>query len=154
MTDSKKETVMKMKHLKQLSDEQFRRVVGVKRETFKVMLSALEKAQKIKKSKGGRPNKLSLTNMLLMALEYLREYRTYAAIGASYGLSESNAYQSIRWVENVLIQCKEFRLPGKKVLMESDNEFEVVLIDASESPIERPKKNNANFILEKRKDIQ
>ena len=91
--------------------------------------------------------------MLLMALEYLREYRTYAAIGASYGLSESNAYQSIRWVENVLIQCNEFKLPGKKALTKSDNEFEVILIDVAESPIERPKKNNGNFILEKRKDI-
>lgn len=145
---------MKMKHLKQLSDEQFRRVVGVKRETFKVMLNALEKAQKIKKAKGGRPNKLSLANMLLMALEYLREYRTYAAIGVSYGLSENNAYQSIRWVESILIQCNEFKLPGKKVLARTDHEFEVVLIDASESPIERPKKNNANFIQEKRNDIQ
>ena len=122
---------MKIIHLKNLSDEQFRRVVGVKRNTFSLMYNALQKAHKIKKSKGGRPNKLSLENMLLMALEYLREYRTYAAIGASYGLSESNSYQSIRWVENTLIQCNEFKLPGKKVLMQSDNKIEVVLIDAS-----------------------
>jgi hypothetical protein len=31
-------------------------------------------------------------------------------------------------------------LPGKKTLLKSDVEFEVVLIDAAESPIERPKK--------------
>ncbi len=144
---------MKIDHLKKLSDEQFRRVVGVKRNTFVLMSYTLHNAHIIKKAKGGRPNKLSLDTMLLMALEYLREYRTYAAIGASYGLSESNAYQSIRWVENVLIQCNEFKLPGKKALTKSDNEFEVILIDVAESPIERPKKNNGNFILEKRKDI-
>jgi hypothetical protein len=145
---------MKIDHLKKVSDEHFRRVVGVKRNTFEVMLNALQRAHTIKKSKGGRPNKLSLANMLLMALEYLREYRTYASIGVSYGLSESNAYQSIRWVENVLIQCSEFKLPGKKALLQSDNEFEVILIDVSETPIERPKKNNGDFILEKRKGIQ
>jgi len=42
--------------------------------------------------------------MLLMALEYLREYRTYFHIGQSYGLSESNAYQTIKWVEDTLIK--------------------------------------------------
>ena len=145
---------MKIDNLKKISDEQFRRIIGVKRKTFDLMLHELEKAQTIKKAKGGRPNKLSLGNMLLMALEYLREYRTYASIGLSYGLSESNAYQSIRWIENVLIQCNEFKLPGKKALLRNDNEFEVILIDTSESPIERPKKNNVNFIPEKRKDIQ
>ena len=119
-----------------------------------LMHSALQNAHIIKKAKGGRPNKLDLESRLLMALEYLREYRTYAAIGASYGLSESNAYQTIRWVENVLIQCNEFKLPGKKALLQSDNEFEVILIDVAESPIERPKKNSANFTLEKRNGIQ
>lgn len=145
---------MKIDHLKKVSDEQFRRVVGVKRKTFDLMHSALQNAHIIKKAKGGRPNKLDLESRLLMALEYLREYRTYAAIGASYGLSESNAYQTIRWVENVLIQCNEFKLPGKKALLQSDNEFEVILIDVAESPIERPKKNSANFTLEKRNGIQ
>ena len=145
---------MKIDHLKKLTDGQFRRVVGVKRKTFLLMSDKLHSAHKIKKAKGGRPNKLSLENMLLMTLEYLREYRTYAAIGVSYGLSESNTYHAIRWVENTLIQCDEFKLPGKKVLMQNDDEIEVVLIDVAESPIERPKKNNVNFILEKRKDIQ
>lgn len=143
---------MKIEHLKKVSDEQFRRVVGIKRKTFDLMLSKLENAEKIKKKKGGRPNKVSLGNRLLMALEYLREYRTYAAIGVSYGLNESNTYQSIRWVENVLIQCDEFKLPGKKALLRTENEFEVVLIDVTESPIERPKKNNAYSIPGKRKD--
>jgi hypothetical protein len=145
---------MKANNLKTISDGQFRRIIGVKRKTFDLMLNKLQEAHIIKKAKGGRPNKLSLENILLMALEYLREYRTYANIGVSYGLSESNAYQAIRWVENVLIHCDEFKLPGKKVLLNNDHEFEVILIDASESPIERPKKNNADSILVKRKDIQ
>ena len=32
-----------------------------------------------------------------------------------------------------------FALPGKKALLKSDVEYELILIDASETPIERPK---------------
>ncbi len=137
---------MKYEKLKISSEKNFRRVTGVKRKTFEVLVSILKEAQKIKKAKGGRPNKLSIEEMLLMTLEYIREYRTYLHIATSYGIAESNAFEAIRWVENTLIQSKEFRLPGRKALLKSDNEFEVILIDATESPIERPKKNSGNFI--------
>jgi len=110
------------------------------------MLKILEEAHVKKKARGGRPNKLKIPAMLLMTLEYLREYRTYLHIATSYGVSESVAFQTIRWVENTLVRCKEFRLPGRKALLKADHEFEIVLIDATESPIERPKKNSANFI--------
>jgi hypothetical protein len=75
-----------------------------------------------------------------MALEYLREYRTYFHLGRSYGLSESACYRACRWVEDTLIKSGKFSLPGKKALLKSDMEYEVILIDASETPIERPKK--------------
>lgn len=141
---------MKYEKLKITSDKDFRRVTGVKRTTFDMMVSLLKEAHKIKKAKGGRPSKLSVEDMLLMALEYIREYRTYLHIATSYGIAESNAFEAIRWVENVLIKSKEFRLPGRKALLKSDNEFEVILIDATESPIERPKKNSADSIQVKR----
>src|ERR1700733_10534505 len=75
-----------------------------------------------------------------MTLEYLREYRTYFHLGQSYGLSESACYRNCKWVENTLITSKAFSLPGKKALLKSDPEFEVILIDATESPIEGQKK--------------
>jgi hypothetical protein len=34
-------------------------------------------------------------------------------------------------------------LPGKKVLLESNNEYEVIQIDPTETPIERPKKTGS-----------
>ena len=52
------------------------------------------------------------------------------------------AVSNIRYVENVLANSKEFKLPGKKALLKSDHEFEVILVDATETRIERPKKNN------------
>jgi hypothetical protein len=75
-----------------------------------------------------------------MTLEYLREYRTYFHLGQSYGISESACNRNCRWIEDALIKSKKFSLPGKKALLKSNAEFEVILIDATESPIERPKK--------------
>jgi len=138
---------VKFEKIKKFAESQFRRITGVKRKTFDKMIEILMDAEKIKKSAGGRPNKLCIEDRLLMALEYLREYRTYAHIAASYGLSESNAYEAIRWIEDTLIKSKEFSLPGRKALTKSDCEYEVILIDAVESPIERPKKNNVNTTL-------
>ena len=131
---------MKYEQVKSLSDEQFRRLTGVKRSTFDKMIEILEEADKKKKTKGGRRKKLSMENQLLMALEYIREYRTYFHVSQSYGISESSCYKGIKWIEDTLIKHPDFALPGRKALLKSDMEYEVVLIDATETPIERPKK--------------
>jgi hypothetical protein len=94
----------------------------------------------LKKARGGRPNKLSVEDTLIMALEYFREYRTYFHIGGSYGISESYAYKLTHWVEEILIKSGKFSLPGKKALLKSDAEYEVIFVDATETPVERPKK--------------
>jgi hypothetical protein len=130
----------KYRKIKKLNPIEFRRLTGVRPGTFQEMLKILKDAEKKKMSRGGKPHRLKLEDRLLMALEYLREYRTYFHLGQSYGLSESACYRSCRWIEDVLIKSGAFSLPGKKVLLKSDTEFEVILIDAAESPIERPKK--------------
>ena len=144
----------KYKHLSGLTDNQFRRLTGVKRKTFEKMLEILCNVHAQKKQRGGRPNKLNVEDMLLMSLEYLREYRTYFHIGQSYGLSESNAYQTIKWVEDTLIKDGTFSLPGRKSLLKSDVDYEVILIDATETPIERPKRGSENGILGRKSDIR
>jgi len=60
----------------------------------------------------------------------------------NYGVHESTIYRIIKWVENTLIKDGTFSLPGKKALLKSNIDYEVVLIDVAESPIERPKKNS------------
>ncbi len=130
----------KYESIKTLPPRHFRRLTGVKYETFEKMAGVLEKARTNRYRKAGRKGGLSIEDKLLMALEYLREYRTYFHLGKSYGLSESACYRSCRWVEDTLVKSGEFALPGKKALLKSDMEYEVILIDASESPIERPKR--------------
>jgi hypothetical protein len=143
---------MKYEQIKALTEEQFRRATGIKIKTFNKMIDILRKEDKEKKKKGGRNNKLCIEDQLLITLEYLREYRTYFHIGNSYGISESSAYKCIKWVESTLIKHPDFHLPGKKELQKSNTEYEVILIDATESPVERPKKNRRDIIQERRKD--
>ena len=131
---------MKYENIKAYTDELFRRITGVERKTFEKMLEILTPKYIEKLARGGRKPKLSLEEMLLAALEYWREYRTYAHIAASYGVHESNIYRMIKRIENILIKDGTFSLPGKKALLKSEMEYEVVLIDATESPIERPKR--------------
>jgi len=73
-----------------------------------------------------------------MTLEYLREYRTYYHISQNYNMSESGAYKIIILMANTLIKSKEFSLPKRKELLENNNQIEVILVDATETPIERP----------------
>lgn len=144
---------MKYESLEEFKDEEFRRLTGVKRATFEKMVGILKEVEKEKKKSGGKPNKLAIEDRLLMALEYIREYRTYFHVSASYKISESACYRNIRWIEDVLIKHPDFALPGRKALLKSDVEYEVVLIDATETPIERPKKNKSTITQERRKDI-
>jgi hypothetical protein len=145
---------MRFEQIKCEAQEEFRRLTGIKRTTFDIMVTILREAEALLKNQGGKPNKLTIEERLLMALEYLREYRTYFHISRSYGISESACYRNIRWVEDTLIKGGAFSLPGRKALLKSDVEYELVLIDATETPIERPKKNKSAIIPAKRSDIR
>lgn len=144
---------MKYDQIKELEVEKFRRLTGVKKATFYKMIDILYDAELKKKAQGGRRNKLRLEDRLLMALEYIREYRTYFHVSQSYGVSESTAYDTIKWIEDTLIKHPDFALPGRKALLKSDIEYEVVLIDATETPIQRPKKDKRIITQGRRKDI-
>ena len=145
---------MKYVNMLQLSEAQFRRISGVRRATFERMVEILSKAEAVRRSKGGPKPRLALEDSLLATLEYLREYRTYAHIAVGYGVSESQIFRIIKWVEDTLIKDGTFSLPGRKVLLKSDMEIEIVLIDATETPVERPKRGRTAGIPGKRSDTQ
>ena len=137
---------MRYEEIKEWKDTDFKRLTGVKTETFNQMLMVLEREL----ASFGRPPKLSRADQLLMTLMYWREYRTQFHIAGSYGISEATVCRTINKVEEALVRSGEFRLPGKKVLQPSDTIIEVVLVDVSEQPIERPKKSKNNITAAKR----
>lgn len=91
--------------------------------------------------RGGQP-KLKVEDQLLLVLEYWREYRTQFHIATTWGLSESAVCRLIHKVETLLMKCGQFRLPGKKQLYQNAYIWQVLVVDVTESPIERPKKNS------------
>lgn len=120
-------------------DRKFKRLVWVRKITFEKILEYLKEEENKKKAEWWAPNKLNLETRLLMTLEYLREYRTYAHIWEDYGISESSCYRNCIWIEKTILKNKDFHIPWKKELLKSDTEIEMILIDASEVAIERPK---------------
>ena len=137
---------------KNLTNENFRRLTGIKRTTFEKMLEILSEKEAEKNRLGARPNKLSLEERLLMWLEYMREYGTYFHIATKHKISESACFRNCVWIENILIKSKEFKLPNKKEFV-NNLDIEVVVVDASESPIQRPQKNKENTTRERKRDI-
>lgn len=143
---------MKYDTIKALKPEHFRRCTGVTQEIFETMVGILTEAYHQKHSQGGRKPKLSIPDQLLLTLSYYREYRTQFHIGLDYGVSEATVCKTIKWVESTLIKHPAFSLPSKKELWQNED-IEVILIDATEIPIERPKKSKKTTIQGKRNDI-
>jgi hypothetical protein len=140
---------MRYETIEHLKARDFKRLTGVEGEIFEEMLKVVEKGL----GNFGRPPKLSRAEQLLMTLMYWREYRTEFHIAQSYGVSEATVCRTIRKVEDALVGSKKFRLPGKKALQPSDTVFAVILVDASEPPVERPKKARKSTTAAKRGDI-
>ena len=124
--------VMFYAHIKDYAPAKFRRLTGVPRDTFDLMVDALVTGLR----PFGRPPVLCLEDRLLMVLMYWREYRTFEHIG------EATVFRTVRQFEDILIADTRFHLPGKKALHQSDTLWEVILLDATECPCERPKKNS------------
>ena len=140
---------MRYEEIKNRNDADFKRLTGVEHQTFHQMVDVLEREM----PHFGRPPNLSRADQLLMTLMYWREYRTQFHIAQAYGVSEASVCRTIQKVEDALLKSEQFRLPGKKALQPSDAVIELVLVDATEQPIERPKKSNVATTAAKRNDI-
>ena len=138
---------MKYEIIQNYKEEAFRQVTGVTKATFQAMLEVVETAYGEAHKNRGRHRKLSRADMLLMTLEYYKEYRTLECIGASYGLTKANVGKTIKWVEEALIKSGKFNLPGKKKLTQpaTETEYGVIVVDTTETPIQRPKKNQRDY---------
>lgn len=137
----------KYEEIKDRKNRDFKRLTGVRKGTFQKMVELVVIHEKERKKLPGRPLKLSYEDQILMMLEYLREYRTYYHIASDYGISEANCYKLVKKTEDILIKSGCFKLPERKEPAKKNTEIRAVLVDVTETPIERPKKNR-NFITQ------
>lgn len=96
---------MRYETIQQLKGADFKRLTGVQRETFEMMLKVVEKGMR----DFGRPAKLSRAGQLLMTLMYWREYWTEFHIAQSYGISDATVCRTIRKVENILVRSGKYK---------------------------------------------
>ena len=75
------------------------------------------------RASGGPRPKLGLNDQILLMLSYWRNYSSYLETGAKFGVSESTAFRTCRWVEDGLKEKKIFHLPGKKALLSGTREY-------------------------------
>ena len=129
-----------------LSSENFKLLIGVKKETFSLMLEHLQVAYKKQHRQGGRPRKLSLEDQLMMTLRYLRYYPTQRLLAFDFGVGVGTVNAIITWVEDTLRASGSFALDQLKAPSAT------LAIDVTESPIQRPQKTKDTIILVKRND--
>ncbi len=131
---------MRYHKLNRFSDSEFQRLVGVPRPVFSEMIEVLKEVESLKK-KSGRPHTLAIEDQLLLTLNYLRNYSTQLELAANYHIAESNVNRTIKKVEDALMKSRRFTLP-KRSITTADEQFNWVIIDATECSIERPKKKS------------
>lgn len=134
--------------VKNLKDTTFKRLCGVRRETFAAMCEAFLEYKDRHRSR--KKSNLSIENQVLLTLSFWREYRTLFHLGRDWQLHESNVLRLARRIEGILIKSVKFALPGIKRLL-ADDSIKYTIIDVTESLIERPKKKQKRFYSGKKK---
>ena len=115
---------MKWEDIKSYKAPVFKRLTGVSKETFSVMISEATRLDpaslhKIQGSKRGPKPKLSIEDKLLMMLMYYREYRTFLHISSDYGISEAQCWRIFKknffdvnvfeiWLSSIKVSKCEF----------------------------------------------
>jgi len=71
-----------------LKPEDFKQIIGVKRETFDEMVEVLNEAYVLKHVRGGRKRKLQMPDQLFMSLKYWRQYVTQKELTFEFEVGE------------------------------------------------------------------
>jgi hypothetical protein len=135
----------RLRKARSLKNEVFRRTYGVKRRLFVLMVKALCEAHP---KRMGRPPLLNPAEQVLFSLEFWRQYPTYEVHSLRGGLSTRAGWQTINRIETKLLALPGFRLPGKRTLATGPRRR--LVIDGTETPIQRPKKNRSASTAAKR----
>lgn len=72
-------------------------------------------------------------------------------MGTNWGVSESTICRIVTNIESTLMKTGKFRMPGKKALLKDSDYPEFVVMDVTETAIERPKKKQKKYYSGKKK---
>jgi hypothetical protein len=75
-------------------------------------------------------------------------------IAAEYGVCKGTVSLAIQWVEDTLVNEGAFVLPGKKALKRKSESIQYIVVDVTESPINRPKEGQKAYYSGKKSAIR
>lgn len=129
----------------------FQRLFGLSVDQFEIILQKVapkwESTVISSYKRPGRDYKLDLSDMLLMLLLYYRSYVTQIFVGYMFGIDDSRVCRIIRRLEPILASVMAIQKQKKL----SKEEIENLIIDATEQPIERPKRRQKPYYSGKKK---
>ena len=96
---------MNYERISSLKNSKFKRLVGVPRILFEILVEIIKNYLLKLHEKGGRKPKLNAENLLLMFFMYYRDYPTFLSLANQFNLDESNAWRWVRKIEIILYDC-------------------------------------------------
>jgi len=117
-------------------EKKFKRLYGIKLNTFKEALADIKEFENNRKKQSGRPQVLTYSKQLKMYLIHLKENVSYLFLGNTYGISEANCWKIIQKIEKILLESKKFKIDNIKNV---DEEIKEVIINATEVEIQNIK---------------
>ena len=96
---------MNYERISSLKNSKFKRLVGVLRILFEILVEIIKNYLLKLHEKGGRKPKLNAENLLLMFFIYYRDYPTFLSLANQFNLDESNAWRWVRKIGKLLYDC-------------------------------------------------
>lgn len=82
------------------------KILNVKKDYYKVVKNILENEFSLNHKQGGRKPKLSIDDKLSATITFYSTKTTYLELAKKYGIHESNMYDNIKWITDVLVNKK------------------------------------------------
>ena len=129
------------------SESKFHRTFGIHKAEFRRLLGIVESWMEKKHKEGGRPFRLTAYDRLAITLFYIRQYNTMEIIANYWGIWKGTVCKACNETMACLVTSGVLRLEGMKKLKPGD----IVVIDVTESPVDRPGKGQKEFYSGKKK---
>ena len=116
----------------------FKREFGISVIVFYIILGFIESLSDSSKPKQGRRPRISNAAKLCCFLCYLKKYETMESLGLRFGMCTTYVWKIIQKFKFILMNCDMLSL---KCIGDS----KVILIDGSDTPVERPKVDSVSY---------
>lgn len=135
--------------VKEYKEEDYRIIFGVEKNTFEEMVSLAEKKYQKDHECGGRKDGLSPRKRVEITLKYTRQYLSQRYLALEYNVAKSCISPIIKWTLKVIVSSGKFSLPKKVENIYDKSEDRI--LDATETKIDRPQKNQKKYYSGKKK---